>query len=528
MYQVKIEMKNILVKLCIIFAVLAVMPASASIGKIIYGFGSNYAYDADGNRRDLKKGSKINEGDTLVTGRGRMHVRLIDGGFISVYPDSEYKIEKFKFSGRVASTTKEKTGNKNKTVKAVSESKEDRGFFSLLKGAARQVTGLLGRTYNENFKLKTPVATIGIRGTGFFARLCQADCFDADGNPMQDGMYVKNNIGVITMTTNVGDVALAQGQSAFAASSEDVPQQVIQPPIAYYIATPDLELFDFDEKVTDTRNGAGLLAADLPTNPQVDPPVAPPAVAVRHMAYISSTSLFTSEPLYGLDTLDTDVNSDIVQVGDAIEGFNTEVLVDTVLDPVIFDSGTATLAESGKNETYGVLWNRWSGGYSLTQAGNPVTSLDGNLHMIGSADLTAVLPVTGRISYSGTGGTSPTFTGEQGVQVGTQAVTAEIDYGTMEMVTLNITATFADASVNAGLSSPSGNTILGSDMNTYAVSGGCTGAGCGGNGGFLAGEASVNIVGNNAEAIYGTYNLTSSGNNNAVSGSYLAIDVTKQ
>ncbi|PCJ83236.1 MAG: hypothetical protein COA54_15765, partial [Thiotrichaceae bacterium] len=173
-------MINMKLKILLISAALLLSTNSvyANVGKIVYGYGNNYALDNDGNRRDLKRGDAIQEGDTLVTGKGRIHVRLIDGGFVSVYPNSEYRIDEFKFSGK----KKNVSASKNKKIQQATESKEDRGFFSLLKGAARQVTGILGRTYNDNFKFKTSVATIGIRGTGFFAKLCQADCFDADGN----------------------------------------------------------------------------------------------------------------------------------------------------------------------------------------------------------------------------------------------------------------------------------------------------------------------------------------------------------
>ncbi|HHJ34943.1 MAG TPA: hypothetical protein ENJ87_04185, partial [Gammaproteobacteria bacterium] len=505
---------------------LSVSTASANVGKVVYGYGTNYALDIDGNRRDLSRGDEIREGDTLVTGRGRMHIRLIDGGFVSVYPNSEYKIDKFKFSGR----TSEKKNNGapasdgDKKVKPTVESKEDRGFFSLLKGAARQVTGLLGRTYNENFKFKSAVATIGIRGTGFFARLCQADCFDADGNPMQDGMYVKNNTGVITMTTNAGDVALAQGQSAFAASSEDSPHQVVQPPVPYNIVTPDIQQFDFDEKVLDPALNAEIVEltpVEPPVTPPVTPPVSPPSVVVNNLEYITMTSRSFAEPLNGFDT--AAANSSVQQNSDTIEHFETEVFTDA-LEPVVFDKAAGTLAESGTNATLGVIWNRWSGGYTHTQSGMAVATLDNNLHMIGSTTLTQNLPPSGTINYTGTGGTSPTFAGATGNQVGTQTVSAMIDYGVMEVFTLDITATFSDATVNASLANTSGNNFIGAGGNIYSMNANCTGAGCGGNGGFLTGSASVNMVGPNAGGIYGIYSLTSGSGDNALSGSYLATD----
>ncbi len=80
--------------LALVYGLLFSSSAFASIGKVIYGYGSNYALDIDGNRRNMEKGSAVEEGDTLVTGAGRMQVRLIDGGLISVYPNSEYKIER--------------------------------------------------------------------------------------------------------------------------------------------------------------------------------------------------------------------------------------------------------------------------------------------------------------------------------------------------------------------------------------------------------------------------------------------------
>lgn len=516
MMNKRIIYMNILKQVSIVLLICCTTSVSANVGRVIYGYGSNYAIDSDGNRRDMKKGAVIREGDTLVTGKGRMQVRLIDGGFISIYPQSEYKIEKFKYT----ETNKE---DGNDSFKRGRDSKENKGFFSLLRGAARQVTGVLGRTYKENFKFKTSVATIGIRGTGFFARLCQADCFDAQGNPMQDGMYVKNNIGVITMTTNAGDVALAQGQSAFAASSEDVPEQIIQPPLAYNVATPDIQLYDFDQKVV-----GGNIDPDAelpPVIPPVIPPVTPPAVAVVNLEYVTNTSKSVSTPLDGLDTANP--TDSVQQSGDEIQHFETEIFIAGVgLVPVVFDQGSAVLAESGTDTTLGVLWNRWSGSYTHTQNGTAVVSLDNNMHVIGSELLTQNLPASGVVNYESTGGTSPTFDGATGAQVGTQFVTATIDFEVMEVMALDIDATFSDATINASLTNTSGNFISGASGNVYSVSGPCVDTGgCGANGLFVSGEASVNFVGTQAEGIYGIYSLSSGTGENAVSGSYLATEV---
>jgi len=68
--------------------------------------------------------------------------------------------------------------------------------------------------------------------------------------------------------------------------------------------------------------------------------------------------------------------------------------------------------------------------------------------------------------------------------------------------------------------------LTGTSGNTVSLIGSCTGSGCGANGLSVNGEASINLVGPNAEGIYGAYNLTNL--ENAVSGSYLATEVAGQ
>lgn len=486
---------------------------SASAGKIVYGYGDNYAIDHDGNRRDVAKGSTINAGDTLVTGRGRMHVRLRDGGYVSVYPNSEYRIEAFEYEGG-ADTTNATTGE------AAVPAKKEQGIFNLLKGAARQVTGLLGKFNRDNFKFKTPVATIGIRGTGFFAKLCQSDCYDADGNLIADGLYVKNNTGVITMTTDAGDIALAQGQSAFAASKSDSPQQILQPPVVYNVVNPDIEQYDFDERVVDTRQNSG-------SGETLIEPIVPPTTAstLKVLEYVTSLNTFSPAPIGDLDTANP--NDSVQMNGTEIGHFEdfTGPYIDTL--PLTFDKGSAVLAEQGENVALGVVWNRWSGGYSLDEGGTNITSLDNNLHLIGTDNLTAVVPSgsRGTVNYQSTGGTSPTITGSGVVtnQTGTTTVDATINYATAEIESFNLVATFSNATMNTNLLTL---TPLTGVTNQVSLSGGCSGTDCGANGLGVSGEATLNLVGPNAEGIYGSYNLTNL--ENSVTGNYVAEEVIPQ
>ena len=506
----------------------------ASIGKVIYEYGDNYALDFDGNRRGLKKGATIEEGDTLVTGSGRMQVRLIDGGLISVYPNSEYKIEKFKFSAASSASLSEAQSNKennagfdpinsdsiNSDLIKLKESKTDRGFFNLLKGAARQVTGVLGRKYNDNFKFKTTIATVGIRGTGFLARICQADCFDKQGHPLQDGMYVKNNVGVITMTTNAGQIALAQGQAAFASSSEDAPTQTDESPaVSGDGSGDDIETFDFDGSVFQG-------VPPVTTPPAVTPPTLAPTIALKNIDFTFGGDANTGTAAIGVIDI-ADVGNGVSQTGDEIAHFESN----NATSSFVFDKGGATLAESGADANLGVLWNRWNGNYSLTKEGVEVASLDPNIHIIGADQLTQnimSLAPKGDVEYVGTSATSPTLTVGENTLVGTQTFHAGLNFSGLnggrgiELNHLNITTDFGEIKVRMHLENTLDLTGANGVAEMHGHCRGCTD--------FrfqrteMNGFSTVNIVGDNAQGIFGSYNLT--GEDAAISGSYVGSEVS--
>lgn len=64
------------------------------------------------------------------------------------------------------------------TASSESEGETSRAFFRLVKGGFRSVSGLIGKVNQDDYRVSTPVATIGIRGTRYGARLCQGDCAD--------------------------------------------------------------------------------------------------------------------------------------------------------------------------------------------------------------------------------------------------------------------------------------------------------------------------------------------------------------
>ena len=119
----------------------------AAAGRVQFAIGNAIGVDKNGNERRLSRGGVVESGDTIRTGRrSRVQIRFADNSFTSIKPNTEFRVDEFEFE-----ETKQE---------------ESRSFFSLLKGGLRTVTGLIGKARKKAWRMSTPVATIGIRGTG--------------------------------------------------------------------------------------------------------------------------------------------------------------------------------------------------------------------------------------------------------------------------------------------------------------------------------------------------------------------------
>ena len=96
----------------------------------------------------LNSGALLYEGDLLKTeSSGHIHLQLRDSGILSLRPNSELQIEIFEFDEESPEAS---------TVK-----------FNLLKGTTRSVSGKAAESAKHRFRLNTPIAAIGVRGTDF-------------------------------------------------------------------------------------------------------------------------------------------------------------------------------------------------------------------------------------------------------------------------------------------------------------------------------------------------------------------------
>jgi|GEM_PF-684738 len=191
---------------------------AAVAGQFQFVAGDVRIIDTAGKQRAAQKGQDINEGETVVTATGSSaQLRMIDGGILALRPDTQLKVDTYVFKGQ--------------------EDGSENALLSLVKGGLRTITGLIGHENKEKLKLRTPTATIGIRGTDHepVVLVEPAAGTPAPANP--PGTYDKVNVGATSLTTNVGTAVVNPNQVGFAASLNQAP--VLLPKLPdFYRATP--------------------------------------------------------------------------------------------------------------------------------------------------------------------------------------------------------------------------------------------------------------------------------------------------
>ena len=163
---------------------------AAGAARVDFVVGDVKALTPDGRSRTLGKGAEIENGETVDTGSGRAQVRFSDGAQVSLQPQTQFRIDAYEFKGAADGSEK--------------------GFFSLLKGAMRTITGAIGKAERKAYRLDTAVATIGIRGTEYAVAYGKS-------------ITVTTNSGLIEVCNNGGCLLVEAGQSAYVPDANTAP-----------------------------------------------------------------------------------------------------------------------------------------------------------------------------------------------------------------------------------------------------------------------------------------------------------------
>jgi hypothetical protein len=149
----------------------------------------------------------IRSGDRIRTGPdGHVQLRFADGGLISIQPGSDFRVDSWAY-----------------------DSQRQRSFFELMQGSIRAVSGRIGKRDPEDWRLRTPTATIGIRGTAFSVH--EAPTCPVAGCPagIEPGLTVEVTEGRVAVRTAAGATEVPAGSTLRVRDARTVPTLATAP-----------------------------------------------------------------------------------------------------------------------------------------------------------------------------------------------------------------------------------------------------------------------------------------------------------
>ncbi|MBI3773487.1 MAG: FecR domain-containing protein [Gammaproteobacteria bacterium] len=156
-----------------------VMAAPEPAGYVLMASGEFHAVQPNQVQRKLGRKSPFYPGEILRTSAdSKAQVRFRDGSLIALRPETEIRIDEFRFEEPAKG--------------------EDKNIFTLINGGFRTITGKIGKKNPENYQMKSSVASIGVRGTTYEA-------------VMSGGLNVAAWQGTIVVKNKAGAMKLGVG-----------------------------------------------------------------------------------------------------------------------------------------------------------------------------------------------------------------------------------------------------------------------------------------------------------------------------
>jgi hypothetical protein len=327
------------------------LAAAQTAARVDFATGNVTASTPDGRSRTLTRGSDVQVGETISTQQGRAQMRFTDGAFVSLQPQTDFKIDNYVFDGR---------GSQNESA-----------VMSLLKGGMRTITGLIGRTNRDGYRLQTATATVGIRGTGYSVT------YDAGGSVT---IFVAE--GSTSITNQTGTTVLPGGRSATIGSQNSPPSTT-------------------DEKPFLPPSGSGNTNVTGPQNPTQDAQSQLPETALLTGTIVNDDS---NRANFAYSNSSKGVGAVAAQPATLnAQGILTSVSASSFEGTL--GSGSAQLSLAGNDGV--IAWGRWIGG-STTNGPNLDSS--GPFHWVVGVPATN-MPTSGSATYSPLGSTASCYSG---------------------------------------------------------------------------------------------------------------------
>lgn len=144
------------------------------VARVALAVGDAYRIGPNHDRYSVSVGTELRETDTVVTGpAGMLVIVFVDQARLAVRPNTELVIRRYRIDPAGVDTDMD---------------------IALVRGVVRQISGAAAQTQPERYRLNTPIAVIGVRGTDFLAKV----------GPQQDVQTYVHEGAVVVMSTLPG------------------------------------------------------------------------------------------------------------------------------------------------------------------------------------------------------------------------------------------------------------------------------------------------------------------------------------
>lgn len=506
------------------------------VGQVIINVGTLSAQNR-GETRALKRRSAIYRGDTISTGRqGLTQIRLKDGALLSLRPQTDIRIAEYRYNGQ--------------------EDGSEQSILELIKGGFRTITGAIGHKNKQNYKVRTNIATIGIRGTHYSLVLCQDSSCSSDSTAnIDDGLYGEVADGSIIVENQTGIHTFNNDQFFKLTSSSVAPVRVLTPPSTILNKTKKSQANKTQKRgknisgKSQARRTAVIYQPNQPNFSRTlrplprdqDLPSLPDANSTVTKAPNGSAALISFQQLDDTGLLDSvavpviviPANNNQIILGEnrtpvALREFSPDENGTIVQHDLIISTPLSTArpvpSSVGGNPAIGVNWGRWNIDFTLVENGQLVQT-NRDLHYIYSENLTspsqlsALGGTVGSASYSLKDGTLPTD--NLGNIAATQAnIDMVADFTNQQITTYRVLANVGGTTYNAETITNIPFQNLNESFDIQSISTGCLST--------CVGEASVVFVGNAAGGAMTTYQIEDSSGIKGITGAALLEQIPAQ
>jgi len=185
----------------------------SQVGEVILARGEAIAVGQNKVSRDLEVGDGVFVGDKIVTGEdGFVRLLMVDDARLDLRCYSIMVIEKYDLQSTRRSS-----------------------ILNLLQGSLRKVSGEIGKSTEDTYELKTPVASVGVRGTEYALRVFQSKGCDGSVDSEDEGLYIKVIAGLVDVHNKAAKTAVAKNDTLYiplpdtAPVEKDIKPGVIEP-----------------------------------------------------------------------------------------------------------------------------------------------------------------------------------------------------------------------------------------------------------------------------------------------------------